>query len=148
MTAHPLPLRRILNSNQQLARLLQQAEENRRNLEWIRGALPADLATHLREASVENGTLVLLTASPVWASRLRYAGPKLKAALNFDGEIRVKVLPSGSAAPPPNRKPKRPRAEALSTENAKRIRTMAAAINDPGLSGALTRLAALGSEKR
>jgi hypothetical protein len=46
----------------------------------LRSALPADLAAALRSASLaDDGTLVVTTASPVWAARLRFHGETLLA---------------------------------------------------------------------
>ena len=144
MSSRPQPLQRILESNPQMAELVQQARENRRSTEQVRRQLPAELARHVSGAQFEQGRLVLLTHSPVWASRLRYAEPGLRAALNHAGEIRVKVLPSGGAAPP--RRRQRTRSAALSAKSAAQIRAIAATIEDPQLNQALLRLA--GHEER
>ena len=144
MTARPLPVSLVLESNEQFAKLLQRARENRRSTERVRQRLPADLAGHLSAALFEEGRLVLLTTSPVWASRLRFAEPGLRASLNHVGEIRVKVLPSSGTAPPP--KHNRPGARTLSAHSAEQIRAIAAAVSDPQLSQALLHLASHGEE--
>ena len=144
MTARPLSVRRVLESNEQFASLLQRVRENRRSTERVRRLLPADLAGHVTTALFEEGRLVLLTTSPVWASRLRFAEPGLRASLNHVGEIRVKVLPLSGTARPPMRN--RRRASALSAHNAEQIRAIAAAVSDPQLSQALLHLASHGED--
>ncbi len=122
MTARPLPVRRVLESNEQFAKLLQRVRENSRNAERVRRLLPTYLAGNLSAALFKEGRLVLLTTSPVWASRLRFAVPGLRASLNHVGEIRVKVLPpSGTARPPMH---DRPRARTLSAHSAEQIRVV------------------------
>ena len=144
MTARPVLAHRVLESNEQFARLLQRVRENRRSTERVRRLLPADLAGHVTAALFEEGRLVLLTTSPVWASRLRFAEPGLRASLDHAGEIRVKILPlSGTARPPMQN---RRRASALSAHSAEQIRTVAAAVSDPQLSQALLHLASHGEK--
>jgi hypothetical protein len=144
MTARPLSVRRVLESNEQFASLLQRVRENRRSTEQVQRLLPADLAGHVTAALFEEGRLVLLTTSPVWASRLRFAEPGLRASLNHIGEIRVKVLPLSGTARPPMRN--RRRASALSAHSAEQIRAIAAVVSDPQLSQALLQLASHGEK--
>jgi hypothetical protein len=64
----------------------------------LRGALPPDLATALRSASIaDDGTLVVTTTSPVWASRLRFEADALLAACRVQHpateRIKVRVGP-------------------------------------------------------
>ena len=140
MSARPLSVDRVLESNRQLAELLQRAQEHRSNSERVRRHLPADLAAHVSGALLEEGRLVLLTDSPVWASRLRFVEPRLRAELGHSSEIRVKVLPSGSRGRAAKKTP--PKARSLSSRSAEQLRIMANAISDPQLSQALRRLAA------
>ena len=145
MTSRPLSVRRVLESNEQFTRLLQRARENQHNTERVQRLLPTDLARHLSAALFKEDRLVLLTTSPVWASRLRFAEPGLRASLNHVGEIRVKVLPmSGTARPPMH---DRPGVRTLSARSAEQIRTIAAAVSDPQLSQALLHLATHNEEE-
>lgn len=144
MTTHPQPVSRILESDEQFAKLLQRVRENRRNTERVRRLLPADLAGHLSAALFQEGRLVLLTHSPVWASRLRFAEPGLRASLNHTGAIRVKVLPSSGTAPPARHD--RRGARTLSSRIAEQIRAIAATVSDAELSRALLHLATHGEE--
>lgn len=144
MIARPLSVHHVLESNRQLAELLQRAREIRRSTEQVRRQLPPDLAGHVTAAQFEEGRLVLLTDSPVWASRLRFAEPGLRASLNHVGEIKVKVLPSGGMIR--TRKRSRPGVRTLSAQSAEQIRAIAAAVSDPQLTRALLKLAAHGDE--
>ena len=139
MSTRPLSVHRVLGSNRQLAELLEQAKEHRNNHERIRRHLPANLAAHVSGALFEDGRLVLLTDSPVWASRLRFIEPRLRTELGHDAEIRVKVLPSGGRGRKAKKRPRK--ARSLSSRSAEQIRIMADAISDQQLSQALRRLA-------
>ncbi len=144
MSSRPQPVRLILESNEGFAKLLQRVRENRRNAERVRRLLPPDLAGHLSAALFEESRLVLLTTSPVWASRLRFAAPGLRTSLNLAGQIRVKVLPTSGTARAPLHD--RPSARTLSAHSAEQIRTIAAAVSDSQLSQALLNLASHGEE--
>lgn len=63
-------------------------------LDLLRGRLPADLQACLVGCNVrDDGTLVLTTASPAWAARLRFEAPGLLACCRerFPATARVRV---------------------------------------------------------
>ena len=94
----PRSLKQLLGDSGKLKDLRQRSEERSR---WTRGAralLPPELAPHLMAATVQEGQLVLVFDSPVWASRARYMHDRLLAAASefHIQAIRVRVNPGGS----------------------------------------------------
>jgi hypothetical protein len=64
----------------------------------VRALLPAELAAHVTGAALHDDTVVVLTDSAAWASRLRFHALELVARLapRYDGavtRVRVKVRP-------------------------------------------------------
>lgn len=140
MSSRPAPLRSFLESNRQLGNLLSQAQENQRSTEYVRNLLPSDLASHLIAALRKGDRLLLFTASSVWANRLRFAVPTLRATLDASiRDIRIRIVPEGGIARTRERSSLQVRF--LSPQSAEQIRNIAAAISDPQLSEALQRLA-------
>lgn len=70
----------------------------------VRRHLPTRLVEHCQAADYLDGTLVLATASPVWATQLRFHAGALRQALVREKtvprvtSIRVRVLPRAVAA--------------------------------------------------
>ena len=65
----------------------------------VKRALPAELHDHVRVGNYREGTLVLLVADPIWATRLRLIADTLPrhaamAAVERVQRITVKVSPS------------------------------------------------------
>jgi hypothetical protein len=68
----------------------------------MRAALTPDLAAELRSASLrEDGTVVILAASPAWAARLRFEAQLLLATCRekFPAAARVRVRVAGASLP-------------------------------------------------
>ena len=140
MTSRPVPLRSFLESNRQFGNLLSQVRASQRTTEYVRHLLPTELASHLTAALRERDRLVLFAASPVWASRLRFAVPALRASLDAPvRNINIRIAPEGGIAPTRERRSSQVRF--LSQQSADQIRNIATAIADPQLSQALRRLA-------
>lgn len=71
----------------------------------VRAALPEALAGHVVAAVRRGEDLVVIVDSAAWATRVRYAGPRLRERLReggrpVNGKLRVRV---GRPAPPPPR---------------------------------------------
>jgi len=71
-------------------------------LQQVGACLPPELAARVTGANLREDTLVLITDSAAWASRLRYAGPALRDALSRlhavqARKVTVKVRGPGSA---------------------------------------------------
>jgi hypothetical protein len=107
----------------------------------VRQALEPDLRPHCLHATLEAGRLTLVTDSPVWASRLRFAAPLLLVLLGGDGpaatEVRVRVAPPPAERFGSGRRP----ALQLSATAVSHLLGAAAAMDDPDLAAALRRLA-------
>jgi hypothetical protein len=142
MATSPLPLNELLQNCNFLRQLGARLSQQRALLEQVRLQLPEYLAPHCQAVVFEAGRLTLYAASPAWASRLRYLVGELKQGLGsrITGlrEVRVRVIGADILPPPgPDPEPIRP----LSTRNRAILRETAEALQDPGLSQALLRLA-------
>jgi hypothetical protein len=83
-----------------VARLARAAAATEDLAATLRAALPADLASALSAATLrEDGTLVILAASPAWATRLRFEGEALLARCRerHPGAERIRVRVAGAA---------------------------------------------------
>ena len=68
----------------------------------LRAGLPAEMSAELRSASLhDDGTLVVMAASPAWAARLRFEGETLLARCRelHPRARRIKIRVSGAAGP-------------------------------------------------
>ncbi len=143
--SRPNTLKHILQTRRHCAGLLQLARAHSRTTEQVRALLPTELAPHLVAASVEGRRLVLLAASPAWASRLRYARSAVTAGMAEVDEIKVRVTPpslSAAAAAPARR------AIAISESSARLICEIAQSIADPDLRLAVLKLSTHGGKQK
>ena len=149
MQTRPIKICDLLTSNSQIlgqtlhhARLL--AHINRK----LQALLNPSLARHCIVANYANGILTLQTDSGSWATRLRYALPALRDALQqlpeLDAlkQIEVRIAPRSE---PHTQTAQRP---TLTPQSREIIRQCSAAIDDPGLRNALERLAACGTKRK
>jgi hypothetical protein len=140
----PRSVGRWLNGSPELTGLAAAAARLRALEAALAGHLDPSLRAHCRVARAEGDTLVLLADSPVWASRLRFAGPAILEALlpHLDSppptRVRVKVRPTASQEEPALPRP------ALSAVSARLIRQVADDLADPALGAALRRLSRRG----
>jgi hypothetical protein len=141
MGPRPKSLRAVLDANNDVAALLRQAKEQQRLTARLREMLPPDLAGRLHSARLRGACLVLFAESPAWASRLRFAAPRLQAMLPGVRATRIKTLPPEEEVG--RRKTSRhPAVTPLGPQAADHLRTAAAAVSDPELRLALEHLAA------
>ncbi len=134
------PLARYLGPDTALAgglvaRALELAELTR----TLHRFLEPSLQAHCQVANIRDGTLVLLTDSPAWASKLRYLTPALmgRLAAELPGMRQAKVI----VRPPDYTVPARHSRHAdLSAESAELLRHAAQAIDYGPLREALLRL--------
>ena len=112
--------------------------------------LPAECRPHCRVAGVEGNTLILITDSPVWRSRIHFLAPEI---IRYFGEIdkraierlRVRVGVPEHAKPRRERRPParvRPPAAA-----ARALAGLADTVDDASLARSLRRLAARGQRE-
>lgn len=141
-------MRRIhsfLGTSETLSTLLAQQARDEGLLRRVRARLPADLSDQCRRALLDDGCLTLITASPVWSTRLRFSLPQIIADLNADGtEVHrgdIRVVPTEMArSEAPKRIP-----TTLTPRACECLRQAAAAVSDPALAASLRRLAHRGS---
>ena len=122
--------------------MLQHAKRLDALTDQVRKHLPRDLAEKSQVIDYKNNVLVLLTESPVWAARLRFASTGLRKALSSAGSlpvarIRVRVAPEALHPVPPGRQTP-PR---ISAANARLLKQTALGLEDKPPAMALTRLA-------
>jgi len=103
--------------------------------------LPEPLNRHCTVANIQNDSLVLLTDSPVWSSRLRFHAPALlrelerRHAMHLT-KVLIRISPPEQARPVAvSHKPQ------MSATTAGLLRQVAASLSDPALGAALYRLA-------
>jgi len=88
-----------LEACQQVKVLLEQVYQNQQLLDRVQEILPPVDREHAHYASLESGTLYLVTDSPAWAMRLRFMAPEVMARLaGRIGKVqalKVRVLPEG-----------------------------------------------------
>jgi hypothetical protein len=112
----------------------------------VKAALPPPLDQQLKATVLQSGVLSLFTASPVWASRMRYAAPRLTEQLKKEGliveRVRTRILPNQIT----RKRRYNSSTLSLSRDNREILRRTAAAISDPELSGALLKLSRHGND--
>ncbi len=131
--------------------LKKRARELGRLTSLLRSELPPESDGHYHVAGVRDRTLVIMTDSPVWTTRLRQLGPKILGILQNSGNkhvlhVRVFSRPSrASAARPPAPAPAS--REPISPQSGRLIEQTASFIDDDGLRNALLKLAGHASAK-
>lgn len=103
MARSPKSVHKLLEEKPSLQRLSHELTARKTLLADIQQCLPAELAAHCLSAGMRDGTLVVHTDSPVWATRLRYLAPQLISVLAHEHrtlrEIKVRVLLERTGAP-------------------------------------------------
>ena len=123
------------------AALLQQSQRLLHLTRTLQEHLPEPLNRHCTVANIHNDSLVLLTDSPVWSSRLRFHAPALLRELERRHavhltSVRIRINPPEQVRPAaPSRKPQ------MSATTADLLRQVASTLDDPALGAALRRLA-------
>lgn len=140
----PKSVKQILNSKSAgLQGLLQHTQQLNALNKRLMHLLPAPLPQHCTTAGIEQQQLILMTDSPVWATRLRLQAPNLiKALPEFQiKSVVVKIQPSRKAPEAaPRACPK------MSSDASSLLNYLADATSDLKLKLALQRLARNGSK--
>jgi hypothetical protein len=117
----------------------------------LRGELPPESDGHYHVANIHDRTLVIMTDSPVWTTRLRQLGPRILTILQNSGRknllhIRVFSRPARSpvARPPESVKTK---PKHISLQSSRLLNQAASTIADEGLREALLKLARHASDR-
>jgi len=113
--------------------------------------LPPELDGHFHVANIHDRTLVIMTDSPVWTTRLRQLGPRILTILQNRGRknllhIRVFSRPAQTAPIRPA-EPVKSRPNQISQQSSQLISQTAAGIADEGLRAALLKLATHASKR-
>jgi hypothetical protein len=111
----------------------------------LRGELPPETDGHYHVANIQDRTLVIMTDSPVWTTRIRQLGPRVLTILQNSGRkdllhIRVFCRPAQSAPVEPV-KPATSPPRQISQQSRQLLEQTASFIQDEGLSDALQKLA-------
>jgi hypothetical protein len=123
------------------AALLQQSQRLLQLTRTLQEHLPEPLNRHCTVANINDGSLILLTDSPVWSSRLRFhAATILREVERRHGlqlaKVQIRVNPPEQVKPEAvKHKPR------MSAPTAALLRQVAGSIADPALGTALRRLA-------
>lgn len=117
----------------------------------LRGELPPETDGHYHVANIQDRTLVIMTDSPVWTTRIRQLGPRVLTALHNSGRkkllhIRVFCRPAQSAPVEPV-KPAITPPRQISRQSRQLLKQTASFIQDEGLRNALQKLARHAPEK-
>jgi len=131
--------------------LRKRAQELRRLTSLLRSELPPESDGHYHVANIHDRTVVLMTDSPVWTTRLRQLGPNILTILHNGGRkhllhIRVFSRPSQTVENKPSQ-PVKKQARLISRQSSQLIHQAASYIADDGLRDALLKLANHTSKK-
>ena len=133
------------------ASLRKRAQELRRLTALLRSELPTEIDGHYHVANIHDRTLVIMTDSPVWTTRLRQLGPGILTILQNNGRknllhIRVFSRPAQKpVAKPPQSVKTKPKQ--ISPQSSQLLSQTASFIGDDGLRAALLKLARHASDK-
>ena len=117
----------------------------------LRSELPPESDGHYHVANIQDRTVVIMTDSPVWTTRLRQLGPSILNILQNSGKknllhIRVFSRPAQSpVARSPGAVKTKPRQ--ISVQSSRLLNQAASSIEDDGLREALLKLATHASDK-
>lgn len=136
-------IRRFLGSSDAVSALLQELSRREALLARLCSLMPASVARHCTQATIEDGRLTLCCDSPAWVDRLRFLSPQFLAALTQEGETvrecRVRAMPD-----PMQRRDQRaaaPRPRVASPETAAAVARAADVLGRTPLADSLRRLA-------
>lgn len=122
--------------------LQKKATELTRLDQIVTSALPTGCQNHVNVAGVRDNQLILVTNSPVWASKLRLYRQNIIQMLAEHGDIKISsVLIRQSHADKIETKPRAKKLRHLDEPSARLINQTADSISDPALKQALYHLA-------
>jgi hypothetical protein len=137
---------RFLRGNSAISALLPGIERNAELVRVVRSILPPPLADHCLHASFDENTLVLVTASPVWATRLRFFAPELLRSLpeswGYAASCRIRIQPSSE---PHRERGAESRSSRLTQSTVAHLLDAAESVKDEEIAAAFRRLAKAGA---
>ncbi|MCG6943029.1 MAG: DUF721 domain-containing protein [Thiohalocapsa sp.] len=139
-------IRGFLQGSDAVTALLLELQRREALLERIRSLLPASVAGHCTQATLDDGRLTLICDSPAWVDRLRFLSPQFLPALAEllaeQGEAvdtcRVRARP---CAPAPQKMAERCPLPGAGSSAVQAVEQTAAALGDTPLAASLRRLA-------
>ena len=143
MKSHqPIAIARLISGTAGgCAALLQQSQRLLHLTRTLQEHLPEPLNRHCTVANIHNDSLVLLTDSPVWSSRLRFHGPALLRELERRHALHLTKVLIRINPPEPVRPVAVSHKPRMSASTAGLLRQVAGTLEDPALGAALRRLA-------
>lgn len=138
-----LKLQNFCEKNRVLRRILQGTEELVKLTPIFKQAVGQEFAAHCHLAKINDGKLIVIIDSPVWATKFRYATPDILKNLCIHPEFkRVRELVCRISFVAQVKTIVKPR-PVLSSESANFIVSAAKGIKNSGLKRALLRLAGM-----
>ena len=135
-------VRGFLKGSDAVSALLLELQRREALLGRVRSLLPASVARHCTQATVEDGRLTLICDSPAWVDRLRFLSPQFLVALAEAGvevqDCRVRAQPALPASYGVVERHILPRP---GTGAVRAVEQTAAAMGDTPLAASLRRLA-------
>jgi hypothetical protein len=107
----------------------------------IRACLPIDCQQHISVSGIENFQLILISDSPVWASKIRLYSQNMIQMLEENTNIRVSKVRIKQSQPKRVIEKPAPKARHLKSNTAEMIKQTADSISDADLQQALNHLA-------
>lgn len=151
MQAKAQHIRGFLQGSDAVAALLLELRRREALLERVRSLLPASIARHCTQATLEDGQLTLSCDSPTWVDRLRFLSPQFLPTLAEQGEpvatCRVRAQPISGAIQdaaqqsPPFESANPGNATGAQSGAVRALEDTAAALGDTPLAASLRRLA-------
>lgn len=146
MRSGPKHTATFLNGDPNFEKLRAELELQNRLLRQVRELLPPELASHCQAARIDSRQqLLLFTDNAVWASRLRFAGTAILAALR--GKTRKRLHNIRTIVQPCGTSQIKNKTAVHSMVSAEIVRECAFSCPDPALRDALERLAASVSDR-
>lgn len=136
----PRTIAKVLSSRRGgLGALINQSKQHEQLKRQLSYMLPPQLGAHYQVGGIHDGTLVLITDSAAWATKLRFSAPALIRQLQPQGikhiEIRQRARQTNTVKPAVARK------ACMSPDAAKQLKSLANTLEDSKLKQALERLA-------
>ena len=134
------------------ARLRKRARELSGLTSLLRSELPPECDGHYQVANIRDRTVVIMTDSPVWTTRLRQLGPRVLAILQSSGRknlLHIRVF--SRPARPPAATPVQAQttgSQQISRQSSELITQAASFIEDDELRSALLKLAKHSADRR
>ena len=140
---------KLLTSSRQAKGLLKRVAQNKQLTSVLQANLPSPLAEFCQAGELSNNRLTIITASPVWAAKLRYLLPSLLRQLqnhkSFSQVTDINIKISNTMTHKDSQ-PKPRKMATMSQQSASVIQQTAETIEDKALRESLLRLSRHGKK--